>query len=106
MGYGNDFKAARPTRIATVSAGYADGVQRAMGPRTVLYAGDTPCAIAGRISMDLIGVDITDLGHDPAHLRLLGPEQGIDVLADNAGTIGYEILTSLGGRYTRRYLGA
>ena len=106
VGYGNDFIAPRPTRIATVSAGYADGILRAMGPRTSLYAEDTPCPVAGRISMDLIGVDITDLGHDPAHLRLLGPEQGIDQLADNADTIGYEILTSLGGRYTRRYLGA
>jgi alanine racemase len=56
--------------------------------------------------MDLLGVDITDLGHDPKTLQLLGPYQGIDRLADNAGTIGYEILTSLGARYTRRYLGA
>ncbi len=106
VGYGCDFNAGRPSRIATIAAGYADGILRAMGPRTVLYAEDTPCPIAGRISMDLICVDITDLGHDPTHLRLLGPEQGIDRLADNAGTIGYEILTSLGGRYTRRYLGA
>lgn len=106
VGYGNDFIAPRPTRIATVQAGYGDGILRAMGPRTALYAEEVPCPIAGRISMDLIGVDITDLGFDPAHLRLLGPEQGIDQLAENAGTIGYEILTSLGGRYTRRYLGA
>jgi len=106
VGYGNDFTAARHTRIATVSAGYADGILRGMGPRTSLYAEDTPCPIAGRISMDLIGVDITDLGHDPSSLRLLGPEQGIDVLADNADTIGYEILTSLGARYTRRHIGA
>ncbi len=106
VGYGNDFVAARPTRIATVSAGYADGILRGMGPRTSLYAEETPCPIAGRISMDLIGVDITDLGHDPSSLRLLGPEQGIDVLADNASTISYEILTSLGGRYTRRLVGA
>jgi alanine racemase len=55
--------------------------------------------------MDLICVDITDLGHDPASLQLLGPHQTIDTLADNAGTIGYEILTSLGARYTRRYIG-
>jgi alanine racemase len=106
VGYGNDFTATRPTRIATVAAGYADGILRAMGPRTQLYAEDTPCPIAGRISMDLIGVDVTDLGHDPASLRLLGPEQGIDVLAANAGTIGYEILTSLGARYSRRHIGA
>jgi alanine racemase len=105
VGYANGFTAARDTRIATVAAGYADGILRAMGPRTSLWAGDTPCPIAGRISMDLICVDITDLGHDPASLQLLGPHQTIDTLADNAGTIGYEILTSLGARYTRRYIG-
>jgi len=76
-----------------------------LGPRTSLWAEDVPCPIAGRISMDLIGVDITDLGHDPKALALLGAQQGIDVLADNAGTIGYEILTSLGARFTRRYIG-
>jgi len=106
VGYGCDFVARRPSRIATVAAGYGDGILRAMGPRTCLWAEDTPCAITGRISMDLIGVDVTDLGHDPKSLQLLGPHQGIDTLAGNAGTIGYEILTSLGARYTRRHIGA
>ncbi|MAU53899.1 MAG: alanine racemase [Roseovarius sp.] len=105
VGYGCDFIAERPTRIATVAAGYGDGILRAMGPRTSLWAEDTPCPVAGRISMDLMGVDITELGRDPAHLQLLGPQQGIDVLAANAGTIGYEILTSLGARHTRRHIG-
>ena len=105
VGYGNTFTATRETRIATVSAGYADGIPRAMGPKTQLFAGGMACPVAGRISMDLIGVDITDLGTDPAVLELLGPEQTVDHLADNAGTIGYEILTSLGARHTRRYLG-
>lgn len=105
VGYGCDFAAARPTRIATVAAGYADGILRAMGPRTRLWAEDTPCPVAGRISMDLTCVDITDLGHDPKTLRLLGTEQTVDTLAHNAGTIGYEILTSLGARYMRRYIG-
>jgi len=105
VGYANTFTATRPTRIATVSAGYADGIHRAMGAKTHMLADGTPCPLAGRISMDLIGVDVTDLGYDPKTLQLLGPEQGVDVLADNAGTIGYEILTALGARYTRRYLG-
>ena len=105
VGYGNDFTAARETRIATVAAGYADGILRAMGPRTSLWAEDIPCPIAGRISMDLICVDVTDLGHDPKTLQLLGASQLIDHLADNAATIGYEILTSLGARYLRRYSG-
>lgn len=106
VGYGNTFTADRPTRIATVSAGYADGIIRAMGPKTVLHAGDQACPIAGRISMDMIGVDITDLDDaNPKSLDLLGPHQGVDTLADAAGTIGYEILTSMGARYSRRYLG-
>jgi len=105
VGYGNSFTATRDTRIATISGGYADGILRALGPKTVLWAEDTPCPIAGRISMDLIGVDITDLGYDPKTLELLGRHQSIDTLADNADTIGYEILTSLGARYMRRYLG-
>ncbi len=105
VGYGNTFTAERPTKIATIAAGYADGLHRIMGPKTVLYAEDVPCPVAGRISMDLIGVDITDLNYEPTTLRLLGAEQGVDDLADNAGTIGYEILTALGARYDRRYIG-
>jgi alanine racemase len=54
--------------------------------------------------MDLITADITDLPHVPRHLDILGPHQSVDQLADIAGTIGYEILTSLGPRYSRRYL--
>lgn len=105
VGYGNTFTAERPTKIATIAAGYADGIHRIMGPKTVLYAEDVPCPVAGRISMDLIGVDITDLGYEPGTMRLLGAEQGVDDLAANAGTIGYEILTSIGARYDRRYIG-
>lgn len=105
VGYSNTFTASRETRIATVAAGYADGILRAMGPKTQLYADDTACPIAGRISMDLICVDITALDDDPTSLELLGRHQSIDTLADNAGTIGYEILTSLGSRYRRRYRG-
>ncbi len=103
VGYGNTWVALRPSRIATVSGGYADGVIRAMGPNLRFFAGDTPCPVAGRISMDLIGVDITELDHDPTELGLLAPTQTVDDLAKAAGTIGYEILTSLGARYTRRY---
>lgn len=105
VGYGNTYTAARPTRIATIAAGYADGIIRAMGPRTHVHAGERQCPLAGRISMDLIGVDITGLDADPESLELLGRHQSIDTLADNAGTIGHEILTALGARYGRRYTG-
>ncbi len=106
VGYGATWVAARPSRIATVAAGYADGILRAMSGRALLHAGGIACPLAGRVSMDLLTVDVTEYvaaqGADPEALDLLGPEQGIDAVADAAGTIGYEILTALGPRYTRR----
>lgn len=101
VGYGNAWTAQRPSQIATMSAGYADGLIRAMGRRAVVYAGDQPCAVVGRVSMDLITVDVTDLETPPETLSLLNAHQTIDDLAHAAGTIGYEILTSLGARYKR-----
>ncbi|WP_101068908.1 alanine racemase [Roseovarius salinarum] len=106
VGYGNTFTAPRDMRVATISAGYADGVIRAMAPNAAVYAGDHRCPVLGRISMDLIGVDVSALADPPDTVELLGLHQSIDTLADAAGTIGYEILTSLGGRYDRRYRGA
>ncbi|MCR8826511.1 alanine racemase [Pseudosulfitobacter koreensis] len=104
VGYGNGWTAPHASRIATVSAGYADGLIRAMGSGGAqVYAGDVALPVVGRVSMDLITVDVTALGEDPAHLQLLGPHQSVDDLADAAGTIGYEILTALGHRYARRY---
>ncbi|SFQ96821.1 alanine racemase [Poseidonocella sedimentorum] len=105
VGYGNTWTAEAPSRIATVSGGYADGLIRAMGPRARLWDGETPCPVVGRVSMDLITVDVTHLAAVPASLSILGPHQGVDALAEAAGTIGYEILTSLGARYARRYKG-
>jgi alanine racemase len=106
VGYGNTWVAQVPSRIATVAAGYADGIHRAMGPKTSLFVGDEACPVRGRISMDLIGVDVTHLDEAPKSLELLNAGQTVDMLADNAGTIGYEILTSLGARYRRRYTSA
>ncbi len=103
VGYGATWVATRPSVIATVAAGYADGLIRAMGPNARLYAGDVACPIVGRVSMDLITVDVTNLAEVPANLDILNATQTIDVLAGAAGTIGYEILTSLGNRYKRVY---
>lgn len=105
VGYGNTWQAERPSRVATISAGYADGVIRAMSDRATLWHGQVPCPLIGRVSMDLITVDVTDLDEDPQVLTLLGPQQTVDEVARAAGTIGYEILTSLGNRYTRRITG-
>lgn len=115
VGYGATWTARRPTRLAVVSAGYADGYFRAGGSNDgtrgaeVVVAG-TRCPVAGRISMDLLAVDITDL---PAHTgvrrghlaTLIGEGITMDELAHHFGTIGYEVLTSLGGRYHRIYKG-
>lgn len=105
VGYGNSWQAERPSKIATVAAGYADGLIRAMSDRARFWYEDQPCRLVGRVSMDLITVDVTDLAETPHALTLLGPHQTVDDLARAAGTIGYEILTSLGNRYSRRTTG-
>ncbi len=103
VGYSCTWTAEAPSMIATVSGGYADGLLRGLSNTAVLWDGDTPCPLVGRVSMDLITVDISHLSYVPRTLDIIGPHQTVDDLADSAGTIGYEILTSLGPRYTRRY---
>jgi alanine racemase len=114
VGYGGTWTARRPTKLAIVSVGYADGYFRAGGSNDgtrgaeVVVAG-TRCPIAGRISMDLIAVDVTDLEKGAArrgHLvTLIGEGITVDELAHHFGTIGYEVMTRLGSRYMRIYKG-
>jgi alanine racemase len=104
VGYGNTYTAPRDMRLATIAAGYADGISRALSGKATLWAGDTPCPLVGRVSMDLLTIDVSNAPEPPEWLELLGPHQGVDALADVIGTIGYEILTSLGQRHARRYL--
>jgi alanine racemase len=103
VGYGCTWVAEVPSIIATVAAGYADGLPRTLSNAAMLWDGDTPCPLVGRVSMDLITVDITHLPEVPRSLDILGPHQTVDALAEAGGTIGYEILTGLGPRYQRRY---
>jgi len=105
VGYGATWKATRPSRIATLSGGYADGLIRAMGSRATGFLNGQPLPFAGRVSMDLITLDVTACPEAApgAMVEILGPHQTVDALATAAGTIGYEILTSLGSRYQRRY---
>jgi alanine racemase len=105
VGYAASWTAEGPTLLATVSAGYADGLLRSLSNAAVLWHNDVPCPLVGRVSMDLITVDISHLPDQPATLDILCPSQTIDDLADTAGTIGYEVMTSLSPRYTRRYAG-
>ena len=114
VGYGATWTTRRPTRLAIVSAGYADGYFRAAGSNDgtrgaeVVVAGKR-CSIAGRISMDLMAVDVTDLEKNAVrrgHLvTLIGEGITVDELAHHFGTIGYEVLSSLGSRYARVYKG-
>src|SRR5579872_3183817 len=114
VGYGGIWTARRPTRLAIVSAGYADGYFRAGGSNDgtrgaeVMVAGKR-CPVVGRISMDLMAVDVTDLDKNAVRrghwVTLLGEGITVDELAHHFGTIGYEVLTSLGSRYARVYKG-
>ena len=114
VGYGGTWTARRPTRLAIVSAGYADGYFRAASANDgtrgaeVVVAGKR-CPIAGRVSMDLMAVDVTDLEKNAVRrghmVTLLGEGITVDELAHHFGTIGYEVLTSLGSRYARVYKG-
>jgi alanine racemase len=114
VGYGGTWTARRPTRLAVVSAGYADGYFRAGGSNDgtrgaeVVVAGKR-CPVAGRISMDLIAVDVTDLEKSAVRrghmVTLIGEGITVDELAHHFGTIGYEVLTGIGRRYARIYKG-
>lgn len=105
VGYGASWTAPAPTRIATVAGGYADGLHRALQPGLDVMAGPVPCPVVGRVSMDLLTVDISHLDADPDSVTVLDPHRTVDVLAGLAGTIGYEMLTSLGRRYQSSYRG-
>ena len=107
VGYGATWRARRPSRIATLSAGYADGLHRLLSNRARAFVDGVACPFAGRVSMDLIGLDVTDASgaRAGAMVELLGPHQGVDRLAADADTIGYEVLTALGRRYARAHVG-
>jgi len=114
VGYGAEFTLVRDSRLAVIAAGYADGIPRAAGSTNekhgmeVIVAG-TRCKVLGRVSMDLIVIDITDIPDGVVKrgdiARVLGEGITVDDLAAPSGTVGYEILTRLGQRYRRSYIG-
>ena len=104
VGYSGTWRAEAPSVVATLQGGYADGFLRTLSNKAVLWDGDIACPVVGRVSMDMIAVDITHLSSVPRSLDLLGPHQGIDMLGDFAGTISYELLTRFSARLNRRYL--
>ncbi|CAN7210583.1 alanine racemase [Brevundimonas sp. LjRoot202] len=106
VGYSRGFIAEAPRRIATVAAGYADGVLRSYSPRGLVWVGGSLQPIVGRVSMDVCAVDVTGLEvavGDTA--ELFGANRMLDDAAATAGTVAWELLTSVGPRVLRRYLG-
>lgn len=113
VGYGAAYTLTRPSRLATIATGYADGFLRSISgpigrPPPPAYVAGYPAPIVGRVSMDVVTVDVTDiptaLAQRGAWAELIGRHVGIDDLADSSGTIGYEVLTRLGPRFQRVYL--
>jgi alanine racemase len=113
IGYSASYRAHKAQRIATVAAGYADGVFRHASstdeePGGAVSIGGKHAPIVGRVSMDLLTVDVTDIDNPaPAPgdwVDLVGPELAIEAVGASAKTIGYEVLTRLGSRFHRIYL--
>ena len=105
VGYNGTWTAARDSRIATVGVGYADGWHRGHSNAGAAFFDDHPVPLVGRVSMDLTTFDVTDQPNVRAGswLELLGSHRVVDDAARDAGTIGYEVLTSLGRRFHRVY---
>ena len=108
VGYGAAWRAERASRIATVAVGYADGYLRGLGKGAFCIIGGARAPIVGRVSMDLITIDVTEFDAGKlavgTPVNLIGDGVDIDELAAAGGTIAYELLTLLGARYQRRYL--
>ena len=108
VGYGHDYVAPGPRRLATLGIGYADGWPRSLGGTGAAWLDGQRLPIVGRVSMDSMTVDISALRVDALaegdFVELLGPSQSLDDVARDAGTIAYEILTRLGRRHQRAYV--
>jgi alanine racemase len=107
VGYGATYAAAGPTRVATLGLGYADGYKRALGNRGRAALAGRLVPVLGRVSMDLVTVDVTGLPDDAARpgaaVELLGASVPLDAVAEAAGTIPHDVLTGLGRRPVRHY---
>ncbi|MES5097918.1 alanine racemase [Agrobacterium sp. BA1120] len=108
VGYGGTLRTTGETRLATIAAGYADGLPRSLSSRGAAYFNGVRLPIAGRVSMDSISLDISALPEGTlthgSLVQLIGPDQSLEDIGEDAGTIAYEILTGLGHRYRRTYI--
>lgn len=109
VSYGASWTAVRPSRIATIGVGYADGFLRSGGVKGEVVISGRRAPIVGRVTMDLIMIDVSELPPQScapgAIVQMLGDEITVDEVAGWSGTIGYEVLTSLGQRFARDYAG-
>jgi alanine racemase len=107
VGYGGVHVTKGRTRLATIAAGYADGLPRSLSDRGAVYYNGVRLPIVGRVSMDSTTIDISALPEGAlsfgSMVEILGDHQTVDDLARDAGLISYEILTSLGHRFHRQY---
>ncbi|MGH6932963.1 MAG: alanine racemase [Dongiaceae bacterium] len=110
VGYGATHRVASRGRVATVAIGYADGYLRSASGRGLAYLRGQVLHVVGRVSMDLITMDVSAVPPEQARpgawVEVIGPHLPLDEAAERAGTIGYEILTSLGRRFRRRFVQA
>ena len=110
VGYGATHRVQPPTRLATVGLGYADGYPRSLSNRGFSCWGGIRLPVVGRISMDLITLDVTEAPPQEVRpgilLDLIGGGVPLEEVAQRAGTVSYEILTGLGSRFRRLYKGA
>jgi alanine racemase len=109
VGYGATYAARARTRLATLGVGYADGYRRQLGNRGVAAIGGRRVPVVGRVSMDLMSIDVSAVPPEQAGegdwVELIGPNVPLDEVAMAADTISYEILTGLGSRLRREYAG-
>ena len=107
IGYGASATLPEHSRIAIVQMGYADGYLRYLSNQGKVFIDGMACPVVGRVSMDMIAVDVTHLSeqilHHHSHVDIICEQQPVDVVAKQAGTIGYEIFTSLSNRVKREY---
>jgi alanine racemase len=108
VGYGATYVANPPARIAVVGIGYADGYPRTLSNNGTAAVQGRRVPVVGRVSMDLLSIDVADVPHEAVHVgdavELIGPTVGVDEVAAAAATISYEILTGLGARLVREYV--
>ena len=105
VGYGAAYRTAKETTVGTIAVGYADGFFRSLGNNGIVYFKGRPCPVIGRVSMDLVTIEIDPSlsARDGDVVEVIGPSHSAENLAAEAGTINYEILTALGRRYKRFY---